>query len=118
MHGAVPIRPQDPYSRILQSFGQLRTGMPVGVVFSCGSNAENARTTAQCARAARLARQADPRGAFQLPGESTRMPRSESRVGRRHPSAERQPGSQAAPTMVYDENRAPSAATFLSGAPV
>src|SRR6267143_2679783 len=67
MHGAVPIRPQDPYSRILQSFGQLRTGMPVGVVFSCGSNAENARTTAQCARAARLARQAEPRGAFQLP---------------------------------------------------
>src|SRR6266478_2719969 len=36
MHGAVSIRPQHPNSRILQSFEQLRTGMPVGVVFSSG----------------------------------------------------------------------------------
>jgi len=40
MHGAVSIRSQDPYSSILQSFEDLRTGMSVRFVFSRGYDSD------------------------------------------------------------------------------
>src|ERR1700737_4662413 len=40
MHGAVSIRPQDAHSRILQSFEELRAGMPVRIAFSRGYDSQ------------------------------------------------------------------------------
>src|SRR5713226_6995199 len=84
---------------------------------SGNSNSENARTTAQRAKAKRSARQVEPIEACPPLGKSTRISTLETRVEQQCLSAEPPQGSQSAPTTVCDESRAPSAATFRFAGP-
>src|SRR6267154_4060803 len=77
---------------------------------------ENARTTAQRARAMRSARQAELPVVFLPQEKSNHRPASESRAQRQHPPAERPPTSPAELTTGCDENREPLTATFRPAA--